>query len=349
MTLERAYRWLLACYPREHRQQYADEMLGVLLDDAAPGQRRPRAREVRDLLDGALRTHVRYGAARLSERTWRDAASALGLIAALALLAYAARLPVLHLALLAAGQPGGLGDAPPWQAWLSPVAWLAVAVLAGLAWRRSAAVLAGAAAALEVARAAGEYAAYLSVFNLWPAVLAGMAAAALAVPAARSGAAVIGRWRLGALAAATLLGGSAPAFAAVALPGPGSESVRTSWIFTTSVDRAEALLLGAGYALCALVVLSTPAALRRRLLALLVPVGAALLLTRAGVGVLHRPLHDGIPAALTPAQLLAVALLPGLAFAAAVVALHRRERRARLLAIEGPGERRSPDDPRPSR
>ncbi|WP_433284620.1 hypothetical protein [Micromonospora sp. CA-244673] len=347
MTMERAYRLLLACYPREHRQQYADEMLGVLLDDAEPDQRRPGARDVRDLLSGALRTHVHYSAARLSDRTWRDAASALGLIAALALFAYAARLPVLHFALLATGHPGGLGDVLPWQAWLLPVAWLVVAVLAGFGWRRSAASLAGGAAALEVARAAGEYLAYRSVFNLWPAVLAGMAAAALAVPASRSGAAVIGRWRLGVFTGATLLSAGTPAIAALALPQPGSEAVRTSWIFTTGVDHIEALLLGAGYLVSALAVVSTPASLRRRLLTLLVPVGAVLLLTRAGMGLLQRSVHDGISDGLHLAQWLALALAPVLAFAAAVAALHRRERPSRLLAIDG--EPRPPEDPRRSR
>ncbi|PZF97651.1 hypothetical protein [Micromonospora deserti] len=328
MTLERAYRWLLACYPREHRRQYEDEMIGVLLDDAGPDQRRPRARDVLDLLSGALRTHVRHTTTRLSDPTWRDAVAALSLLAPLALFAYAARLPVLHLALLAAGHPEGLGDSLPLAAKLMAAAWLAVAVLAAAGWRRTAATLASAAAAYDVARAAGEYAEHLSVFNLWPTVLAAMAAAALAVPTSRSAAAVITRWRLGMLAGAALLAATAPAIAAVVLPGLWTEHVRTTWIFTTGVGRLEAVLLGVGYALFALTVLSTTAALRRRLLALLVPVGAILLLTRVGIGnwpFPERAPHGGIPDALNLTQWLALVLVPVLTFAVAVATLHRRE------------------------
>ena len=40
--LELRYRRLLALLPWEHRRRYEDEMLGVLLDGAKEGQRRPR-------------------------------------------------------------------------------------------------------------------------------------------------------------------------------------------------------------------------------------------------------------------------------------------------------------------
>jgi hypothetical protein len=43
MALERHYRRLLRCYPPSHRAAHREEMLGVLLEVARPGQRRPDA------------------------------------------------------------------------------------------------------------------------------------------------------------------------------------------------------------------------------------------------------------------------------------------------------------------
>ncbi|MGW3887573.1 hypothetical protein ACWD69_02695 [Micromonospora chokoriensis] len=103
-----------------------------------------------------------------------------------------------------------------------------------------------------------------------------------------------------------------------------------TWIFTVGVGRIEAILLTAGYLLFALAILSTPAVLRRRLLVLVVPVAATLLLTRLGFGTtgtfLERPTHDGVLVALTPTQWLVLMLTPALLFAVAVAILHRRER-----------------------
>ena len=42
-ALERRYRRLLRCYPPGHRQVHQEEMLGVLLATARPGQRAPGA------------------------------------------------------------------------------------------------------------------------------------------------------------------------------------------------------------------------------------------------------------------------------------------------------------------
>ena len=40
-ALERRYQRLLGCYPPSHRALHREEMLGVLLDTARPGQRTP--------------------------------------------------------------------------------------------------------------------------------------------------------------------------------------------------------------------------------------------------------------------------------------------------------------------
>jgi len=52
--LERAYRRLLACYPRSFRRESTEEVIAVLLATAREGQRRPSAAEAADLLRGAV-------------------------------------------------------------------------------------------------------------------------------------------------------------------------------------------------------------------------------------------------------------------------------------------------------
>jgi hypothetical protein len=52
--LERAYRRLLACYPREFRRENGQEILAVLLAGAPPGQRRPGLAEAADLIRSGL-------------------------------------------------------------------------------------------------------------------------------------------------------------------------------------------------------------------------------------------------------------------------------------------------------
>jgi hypothetical protein len=60
--LERGYRRLIACYPREFRRENAGEILAVLLATAREGQRRPGFAETADLLRGAAR--MRMGLSR---------------------------------------------------------------------------------------------------------------------------------------------------------------------------------------------------------------------------------------------------------------------------------------------
>ncbi|MCG5452323.1 hypothetical protein [Micromonospora hortensis] len=331
MTLDRTYRLLMACYPRAYRRQYEDEMIGVLLDDAAPGQRRPAARDVLALLGGALRAHVRQAGARFSGDAWREAAQALGLIAALMLFVRDARVPVLHLAMFADGYPEGLGE--PFVLWpvgFVALLWLTVAVSAVFGWGRAAAAIAVCCAVFEVVRVAEDYGQYSTVRNLWPAVLAAMVPLVLAVRAPRSATASLARWRLGTLAAATLISVGAPSIAQVTGADNATAPIYGTWIFTVGVGRIEAVLLTAGYLLFALVILSTPAVLRRRLLALVVPVGVTLVLTRVGLGTtgtfLERSTHDGVLDALTLAQWLTLVLAPALLFAVAVAILHQRER-----------------------
>ncbi|MER5998400.1 hypothetical protein ABT120_07500 [Nonomuraea angiospora] len=70
--LEARYRRLLACYPRDHRERHEEEMIGVLLAGARPGQLRPHPADAADLLWGALRVHVRRAFGPASGPVWRE-------------------------------------------------------------------------------------------------------------------------------------------------------------------------------------------------------------------------------------------------------------------------------------
>jgi len=70
--LERAYRRLLGWYPREFRRENEQEILAVLMADAAPGQRRPGLAEAADLICSGLWLWLRPSVPR-SARTVRAA------------------------------------------------------------------------------------------------------------------------------------------------------------------------------------------------------------------------------------------------------------------------------------
>ncbi|GGP74089.1 hypothetical protein [Saccharothrix coeruleofusca] len=127
--LEKRYRWLLGFYPREHREQHGEEMLGVLIADA--GERTtPGWRDTADLLWGAFRLHVRRLLAA-------DVLAIVGLLGPIAVLAGATTsLHELAWWIRAGSVPPfqQLPDAPVW------LVWLAVAILA-VAGKRSAAAV----------------------------------------------------------------------------------------------------------------------------------------------------------------------------------------------------------------
>jgi hypothetical protein len=71
-NLERAYRRLLAWYPRAFRRESGQEFLGVLMACAPPGQRRPGLAESADLIRSGVWMRLRPGVPR-SARTVRAA------------------------------------------------------------------------------------------------------------------------------------------------------------------------------------------------------------------------------------------------------------------------------------
>jgi len=72
-ALERRYRRLLVWFPAEHRREYAEEMIGVLLASTPEGRRRPRLADAFDLMTGGLRARLRRRGAGLGGARQRDA------------------------------------------------------------------------------------------------------------------------------------------------------------------------------------------------------------------------------------------------------------------------------------
>ncbi len=118
-ALERRYRRLLSWYPRGHRSDYAEEMLGVLMAGADPGQRRPRVRESADLLRGAVWVRMRRAVGWFAAPGWRDTLAMMSLLApALGLTVAINSLPPAWLALGFSGPLSGFMA----RSWLVSVA-----------------------------------------------------------------------------------------------------------------------------------------------------------------------------------------------------------------------------------
>jgi hypothetical protein len=80
-ALERRYRRLLACYPAEHRRNYGEEMIGVLLASAASSQRRPGVADTLDLIGGGARVRLRKALTGTPDPGWCNALAMVTLVA----------------------------------------------------------------------------------------------------------------------------------------------------------------------------------------------------------------------------------------------------------------------------
>jgi hypothetical protein len=208
---EQWYRWLLALYPKDHRHEHAEEMVGVLLaadaDDTRVRAPKPAAWALRfgqdtadsaDLVAGALRIRGRMALSRIRrtrwfwwtvpDQRWSDALAVVSVVAPLLLLV--AALAEFHIPQAAAssvtGHPHwrltgtlGLADLP--LAAGAP----AVAALAFLRLRRTAGIAALAAAIGQVVsgilRSSPAFTRYESPAVAFTVLLACTAAAALLV------------------------------------------------------------------------------------------------------------------------------------------------------------------------
>jgi hypothetical protein len=70
--LRRRYQRLLVTYPAGYRAAHGEEILGTLLEAAAPTQRFPSWREASSLLLGGLRLRARQAATQSPARLWTD-------------------------------------------------------------------------------------------------------------------------------------------------------------------------------------------------------------------------------------------------------------------------------------
>ena len=158
-VLERRDRRLLRCYPSSHREFHREEMLGVLLAAARPGQRAPGLRQAVNLAACGLVIRVRRIPGWLAADAGQDALAVVSLIAPavvviLLALGWGAQAAAFAAAARVPFGPGASGCASPWEWVVAMIAWLAV-VLLGLTGSR------GAAAAI----------ASISLTLAWPVVL----------------------------------------------------------------------------------------------------------------------------------------------------------------------------------
>lgn len=164
--LEGSYRRLLRWYPPSYRNRHEEEILGVLMAAAQPGQRRPGARESVDLLWSALKIRIRMTVRGADSQPWADALAFVGVLLPLLILLlkltvfldrgaqYGFGTPA-DIVIGAYGQPGAYAlsfQANPYSVALTgnvtdtltagPLPALILAVLVCLGWRRTAAVFA---------------------------------------------------------------------------------------------------------------------------------------------------------------------------------------------------------------
>jgi hypothetical protein len=78
--LEKSYRRLLRWYPALYRHRHEEEILGVLMATARPGQRRPGARESADLVWSALKIRIRMATRSAGSEPWAAALALAGVL-----------------------------------------------------------------------------------------------------------------------------------------------------------------------------------------------------------------------------------------------------------------------------
>jgi hypothetical protein len=278
-SLERGYRRLLRCYPAGHRDVHGEEMLGVLLAGARPGQRQPGLPESASLICGAVRIRLRGTWPDSSDR-WRDTLAQTSLVLPLLIAAVALTQLALH-------APGG--QQPAIARWLMPhlylVSWngpewwplvplAALAVPAALGWRQGTGFVALPLAALCAIQVGSDM---LNAHRgiepslispgtaLWLAVLAIEALALAASPGPRRGRALLSRRHyLLIIAAGVAIGavGTVGLWYHRVTPGGYSTAFRPPW---------PALVLGGLVTVISAAMLIRRAASRRLLVTLALP------------------------------------------------------------------------------
>ena len=212
-ALERRYRRLLRCYPPGHRQVHREEMLGVLLATARPGQRAPGARQTVNLIACGLAIRTRRALSSLADETWQDALAVVSLITPALMLVVAALDFALAIREAMVENHAYPAAGPFWPSWLVPflggpatvmIGWLAVVLLGLTGRRRAAAAIASIALALALfdllaviiqnSAWSGGLPMFLITAGQGPVFIASLAACSLAFSAGpRRGLAIVGR------------------------------------------------------------------------------------------------------------------------------------------------------------
>lgn len=320
--LEVQYRRLLAVYPAAHRRAYEEEMVGVLMAGAEPGQRRPALGEAADLLWAGFVARLGRDARGLRTPEWRDAAAVVSLIGVVLLAAVACRRLVFGLQYLRR-------DADPMRAFgvdggllidvaARSVAWLAVLVAVLLAARRTAVAL-GVVALLVEAAAIVMWLPdqeFRAVRMSWAPVLA-LLTVALLLLSRRDRPAVATLGRRGSMLVA---GGLVLAAVGAVLLRWWQLPLQILGLITVT----DALLVTAGALLLA-GLQRIPAATRRRILVLLAPVLAVPVAQRAVEQAIDIAAARFVTPGIIAVDVLMMAGIPLLAFGLAAAALQLLE------------------------
>ncbi|GID96576.1 hypothetical protein Adi01nite_59880 [Amorphoplanes digitatis] len=313
----------MAAYPLRHRREYEEEMVGVLLAGAEPGQRRPSARDRADILVNALAVRVRGWVGDLGDPAWRRAASAVQIVGTLFLLVVGIRWVL----------PGmTYYSGVDLLEFARPAVWAVVLTLALAGLRRLAAGAAAAGALVEIAHVAQwyDYSPSQVLRSSWLVTVALMVAVSSAwLAVGERTAAPRGLWWFA---------------AALAFAGGGD-----------LIDRHQGMFNGFTYAVTmndqflfryAVPLYLTAAALavwawwrqgslvRRRILALTAPVVAiAAMVTYGFAGFMYSSQQFPSPILLRPSQWAILLATPVAALAVAVVGLNRWERLSALVEL----------------
>ncbi|MFI7545873.1 hypothetical protein [Actinoplanes sp. NPDC049599] len=313
--LERRYRRLLRVYPPDHRREYEEEMIGVLLAETAPGRRGPGPRDVVDLVLSALAVRWRRRRSGLRDERWVQAARAVQVFGSLLLLAVGLhRFAIEQTALLRYGAE--FTPPVPSAELLRPGAWALVLLLALLGRHRLAALAATAGVVAEAVPPLGLYldtpARLLDVY--WMLVAATVVAVASLLTSGK--ALPVGTGSVAAAAALVVIGG----VGSVLLHG-STPQLMLGW---RPVPVPAVVCYGAAVVLVVLGVLRSPAPVLRRLVVAAVPIVVCWPLVRVGFGgLIAHNVRAPEPTLLGPVQWAALLVLPLLALWVAAT-LNRR-------------------------
>jgi hypothetical protein len=320
-TLERRYRRLLRLYPTEHRREYEEEMIAVLLAGTAPGRSGPGLGEVLDLVSSALTARWLRGAQGLRDRSWRQAAGAVQLFGAILLLAVGLRRDAMGKA--ATWYYADFVSPVPVQEFVRPGLWALVLVLALAGWRWAALPAALAGVVAEAVPPIGLYldtpAALLNAY--WMLVAAAVVATASLILA------VGGRERRGVPRGTALVAvGGTLVIAGGAATGLGGDGSGL-WLGGRLVGLPVLALYATAALLVALGVLRLSPPVRRRVVVMAVPVMVTWPLIPVGFGdLIEHNLRSPQPDLLGPLQWAALVVLPLAAMWVAALLNRRFER-----------------------